>query len=268
VQTTLGAGIGRWRVRGNWPDDHDTAPASADVPRPHEAAETGTEGADTQGRPPAPGDATTRTERSLEHRATVEAANRTYSIDQVYERVTEIERGTVTPAMRRLEAEDPSRHLAGLENCLKGKERLAEKVKFDIRKKGRDVDQAVANVKDVIRYTFVYEEERYTASVYSDCERLENAGFGRFDRRNTWEHEEYKGINSRWRIPGTSQLFEVQFHTQASLSAKEETHPAYERIRSLPEDDEKVARLHAYQRAVTAKVPIPPGAVDIPDYRL
>ncbi|HEY0933944.1 MAG TPA: hypothetical protein VGD91_09395, partial [Trebonia sp.] len=68
--------------------------------------------------------------------------------------------------------------------------------------------------------------------------------------------------------PGTSQLFEVQFHTQASLNAKEETHTAYERIRSLPEDDEEVAQLHGYQREVTSKVPTPPGAADIPDYRL
>jgi hypothetical protein len=170
--------------------------------------------------------------------------------------------------MRRIEAEDPHRHLAGLDHRLKGRERLTEKVKFDVQKKGRDVDQAVANVKDLIRYTFVYDEERYTAGVYADCERLQNAGFGSFDRRNSWEHDEYKGINSRWRIPGTRYLFEVQFHTRASLEAKEETHSAYEGIRSLPDDDEEVAQLHAYQRQVTSKVPIPPGAPDIPDYRL
>ena len=41
---------------------------------------------------------------------------------------------------------------------------------------------------------------------------------------------------------------------------------AYERLRSLPEDDGEVRELHAYQREVTAKVPIPPGALEIPDY--
>lgn len=60
--------------------------------------------------------------------------------------------------------------------------------------------------------------------------------------------------------------FEVQFHTQASLDAKEETHWAYERLRSLPEDEDEVRELHAYQREVTSKVPIPPGALKIPDY--
>ena len=208
-----------------------------------------------------------RVARNLEYRATVDAVFRAHAIDQGYARVKEVEEKTVTPAMRRIEAEDPDRHLAGLENRLKGKDRLTEKVSFDVEKKGRSVDEAFDNVKDAIRYTFVYDEEKYSAGVYADCERLENAGFGRFDRRNSWDADEYKGINSRWRIPGTNRMFEVQFHTQASLDAKEETHWAYERIRSAP-DDAEVAQLHAYQRAVTSKVPIPPNAREIPDYRL
>ena len=56
--------------------------------------------------------------------------------------------------MKRIEAEEPGRHLAGLENSLKGMDRLTEKVSFDVQKKGVTVDQAVANVKDAIRYTF------------------------------------------------------------------------------------------------------------------
>jgi hypothetical protein len=121
-------------------------------------------------------------------------------------------------------------------------------------------------VKDAIRYTFCYSEERYTEGVYEDCQRLEHAGFERYDRRNSWQHDEYKGINTRWRVPGDTQLFEVQFHTETSLAAKEETHDAYKLLRTLPADDAEVDRLHAYQREVTAKVPIPRNALDIPDY--
>jgi hypothetical protein len=208
-----------------------------------------------------------RVARSLEYRATADAADRDYAIDQGYARVREIEEKIVTPAMRRIEAEDPDRHLVGLEHRLKGKDRLTEKVTLDVEKKGRSVDQAFANVKDAIRYTFVYDEDKYTAGVHADCARLENAGFGRFDRRNSWDQDEYKGVNSRWRLPGTNRMFEVQFHTQASLDAKEETHWAYERIRSSV-DDAEVAQLHVYQRAVTSKVPVPPDSREIPDYRL
>jgi hypothetical protein len=170
--------------------------------------------------------------------------------------------------MKRIEEADPDRHLAGLEYRLKGKERLTEKIEFDVRENGATVDEAFGNVKDAIRYTFVYDEAKYTAGVYTDCDRLEEAGFERFDRRNSWNEEQYKGLNSRWRSPGEGQLFEVQFHTQASLDAKEETHPAYERIRSLPEDDDEIDELIAYQCEVTSRVQVPPGALEIPSYRL
>jgi hypothetical protein len=57
--------------------------------------------------------------RALEYRATVEAVGRAYAIDKGCARVREIEEKTVTPAMLRIEAEDPDRVLVGLENRLK-----------------------------------------------------------------------------------------------------------------------------------------------------
>jgi hypothetical protein len=215
---------------------------------------------------PDPGGSATRTERSLEHRAQVDATYRAHAIDQAYDRLHEIERDTVTPAMRRIEAEDPERHLAGLDYRLKERYRIEEKIVESVEERGHSVDEALSLVKDAIRYTYCYPEAQYTSGVYADCERIENAGFERFDRRNSWEGDEYKGINTRWRAPGSGQLVEVQFHTEASLAAKEETHEAYKQLRTLPDDDAEVSRLRAYQRGVTAKVPIPPGAVEIPDY--
>ena len=168
--------------------------------------------------------------------------------------------------MKRIEAEDPERHLAGLENSLKGMDRLTEKVTFDVQKKGVTVDQAVANVKDAIRYTFCYSEHAYTAGVYMDCDRLTDAGFELVERRNSWDKEQYKGVNSRWRVPANGQMFELQFHTQASLDAKEETHWAYEKLRVGVPTPAEQRELEDYQKRVTARVPVPPGAQDIPDY--
>ena len=219
---------------------------------------------------PTPADADSvrraRVDRVVEHRANVDAAYREYAIDQAYEKVREIERGTVTPAMKRIEAEDPERHLAGLENRLKGKDRLAEKVYEAMTERVRTVDQALATIKDAIRYTFCYSDDRYAEGVDADCERLERAGFRSVDRRNSWAAEEYKGINTRWWVPGTVQLFEVQFHTEASLAAKEETHWAYEKLREPATSKTEQESLSAYQREVTTRIPTPPGALDIPDY--
>jgi hypothetical protein len=197
----------------------------------------------------------------------VEAVNRRYAIDQGYERIQEIEDKTVTPAMRRIEAEDPERHLVGLNNRLKGKDRLTEKVVNAMAEQpGLTCANAFALVKDGIRYTFQYKDDRYTEGVYADCERLAEAGFELLERRGTWETENYKGINSRWRVPETSQLFEVQFHTYASYEAKQETHAAYEKLRDPTTPRDEQDRLVEYQRKVNSRVPTPPGAAEIPDY--
>jgi hypothetical protein len=208
-----------------------------------------------------------RATRALEHRTTVDAVNCVYTVDQGYARVREIEEQAVTPVMRRIEAEDPGRHLAGLEHRLKGQERLTEKVERwlsaqpDLR-----VDDAFKLVKDAIRYTFVYSKERYAEGVYADSNRLESAGFEPVDRQNSWKEDQYKGINGRWREPGSGILFEVQFHTQESVDAKEVTHPAYERIRDPTTPPDEVRRLRAFQSEVCSKIKIPPKATEIPDY--
>jgi hypothetical protein len=208
-------------------------------------------------------DATAAVTRAVEYQGTVEASYRRYAIDQGYERIREIEDKTVTPAMRRIEAEDPERRLAGLEHRLKGRDRVDEKVSHDMQKRGVSADEAFGAVKDVIRYTFCYPDDRYTAGVPADCQRLKDAGFELSDFRNMWAYEEYKGINTRWRIPENGQLFEIQFHTDASLEAKEVTHAAYERLRSLPPDHEEVRDLRAYQRNMTSKVPDPPDVLNL-----
>jgi len=138
-----------------------------------------------------------------------------------------------------------------------------EKVTHDVQKKGLSVEQAFADMKDAIRYTLQYPEDKYTAGVQADAQRLKDEGAEYVDSRNTWTSEQYKGINSWWREGDSGQLFEVQFHTQASFDAKQETHAAYERLRTLPEDTEEVRDLRAYQRQVNAKIPVPPGAPDI-----
>jgi hypothetical protein len=207
-----------------------------------------------------------RVDQVVEHRANVDAAYRGYAIDQAYEKVREIERGTVTPAMKRIEAEDPERHLAGLENRLKGKDRLAEKV-ADHLKSNPDLsyDQACAKVKDAIRYTFVYRDDHYTGGVQADTERLAD-GFELVDLRNMWHAAEYKGINTRWRVPESRQIFEVQFHTHASFDAKQFTHGAYEKIRDPATPTDERDKLQEFQRQVTAEISVPQNVNDIRDY--
>jgi hypothetical protein len=259
-------------VRIDRADDGDERPDTADAPGARGAdgaRDTGPE-RDLAGKDVGHGGeagSAERVARSLEYRATVDAVFRTHAIDQGYRRVKEIEEKTVTPAMRRIEAEDPDRHLAGLEHRLKGKDRLTEKVeKWLSAQPDLRPDDAFKLVKDAIRYTFVYSEERYTEGVYADCDRLESAGFDPVDRQTSWKEDQYKGINGRWREPDSGMLFEVQFHTQESVDAKELTHPAYERIRDPETRPDEVRELRAFQSEVCSRIKIPPRATEIPDY--
>jgi hypothetical protein len=263
-------------ARIDQPDDGEPEHAEQEHTEPHEPHEAGEQrpgkragvpDAAGDSQPAGPAGADERSARSREHRYTVEANYRAYAIDQGCARVERIERETVTPAMRRIEAEDPDRHLAGLEHRLKGRDRLAEKVGDAMTERGRTAGQALATIKDAIRYTFCYDDDHYADGVGRDCARLESAGFEPVERRNSWTNEEYKGINSRWRVPDADQLFEVQFHTRASFEAKQETHWAYEKLRDPATSKAEQEVMSAYQCKITARVPIPPGATGIPDYR-
>lgn len=155
--------------------------------------------------------------------------------------------------MLRIEPADPSRRLVGLDHRLKREDRLSEKAESYLRA-SPDItyDEAFAKVKDAVRFTIEYMEGHYAEGVVADCTRLEEAGFKRVDLRNTWASEEYKGINSRWRVPESGQLFEAQFHTRSSFEAKQETHQAYEKIHDPVTPKSARDELMAYQHEVSA----------------
>jgi hypothetical protein len=187
-------------------------------------------------------------------------------VEERCEWIAETERSVVTPAMREIEACDPDRHLVGFDHRLKAPDRLKDKVAHDIEDKGRTTPEALASVKDIIRYTFVYREEGYTDGVQVDIARMESAGFKQVERRNTWTDNQYRGINSRWRTPDGGQIFEVQFHTTMSFEAKQLTHGAYERSRDPTTDRAELRELRYLQIDICRQIPVPPGVTDIPDY--
>jgi hypothetical protein len=207
---------------------------------------------------PSPEDADGDGDRHLNPEANAE-------VERCCGQIREIAENIITPAMRALESEDPHRHLTGLEHHLKGTERLKEKVARALEEQpDLTPRQALSAVPDAIRFTLSYSDEKYTAGLTADLERLTASGCELAKPlRNGWESDQYKGINTQWREPATAQLFEVQFHTQASFEAKQLSHAAYERIRNPQTSDAELPELEDFQRRVCAKIPIPPGATDI-----
>jgi hypothetical protein len=175
--------------------EDDSGPGAADSPRSAPADLPDIPNGPVA--PPAAHDSAgpqTPAERFSEYKAKVEAAYRQEAVDRGCDRVREVEENVVTPAMLRIEAEDPDRTLASLDNRLKGKDRLAEKV-TNWMKAQPDLkpDDAFGLVKDAIRYTFQYPDEKYAEGVHADCARLEAAGFQRGDRQGTWENGPIQG---------------------------------------------------------------------------
>jgi len=168
--------------------------------------------------------------------------------------------------MRAIESQDPDRQLIGFDHRLKGQDRIKEKVCDKMEEFSYTAEEAISVVSDTIRYTFQYRESRYTQGVWADLERLKGQGFKLHTLKNSWSDDQYKGINTQWIEPETDQRFEVQFHTRISFEAKQLTHDAYERIRTKQANKFEQMVLEAFQGKVTADVPVPLGATDVPDY--
>jgi hypothetical protein len=178
-------------------------------------------------------------------------------------------REVVLPAMRRVEAGDPERRLAGLEHMLKGEDRLKEKIADVLLVESHlTARQALDKVPDAVRFTLTYSTERYAEGVRADVERLKAEGFELIKLKNLWADDQYKGINSQWRRPETGLRFEMQFHTPESLEAKELTHKAYERLRRPETETSQIERdeLEDYQRRVNVLLVTPPGTASIKDF--
>jgi hypothetical protein len=175
----------------------------------------------------------------------------------------------LTPAMRRIESQlehgelVPDTEKFALKGADRLKLKLAERINLQ---PGESADALLSRIHDGIRYTFEYDDQDYTTGIEETEAALERSGYDLITRKPSWDSPDYKGVNSQWRDPDSGQLFEVQFHTHASWDAKQTTHSAYERLadpRTTPEERE---RLDAHQREVTASVPVPPGALEIPHY--
>lgn len=174
-------------------------------------------------------------------------------------------RRDILPALKRVESAEAGRALAGLTHMLKGEDRLKEKIADELAAPGLSVREALAKVSDAVRYTFTYSPQRYADGIQADVVRLKAEGFELIKLKNLWTDEQYKGVNSQWRRPETGLRFEVQFHTQESLEAKEVTHGAYERIRGPATPSER-AELEDFQRRANAFLVTPEDTDQIKDY--
>jgi hypothetical protein len=176
----------------------------------------------------------------------------------------------LTSAMRRIEAQLEHGHLIkdtekfALKDPDRFKEKLADMIKDEPDK---PVEQLVDDIHDGIRYTFIFAQGEYVSALKRTANALEQHGFELGVRKNTWGKDEYRAVNTRWRDGDSGQRFEVQFHTEESWQAKQDTHEAYVRINDIRTPTAERERLRAYQYEVSARVMPPASWEEITDYR-
>jgi SPP1 gp7 family putative phage head morphogenesis protein len=154
--------------------------------------------------------------------------------------------------------------LRGLAFKLKKVGRIAEKIQVDVDQ-GRGTLAAVSGqINDALRYTLEFRPEAYAAGFRSTMRSLEAAGIRTVKVKNYWGGDGYQGINGVFETPSGTR-FELQFHTRASLAAKDPSHKLYEDQRVLSPDSAEYRRL---QREIDdmwrpIKADPPPGAVEL-----
>ena len=176
----------------------------------------------------------------------------------------------VSADLRAVERQNTSgARLEGFDCRLKGDDRLKEKVAEGLATGSPDAPPAevLRQIPDAIRYTFCVESDHYTRSYYDTKARLEGFGYEMYQSKNSWNHPEYKGVNTRW-VTQDGLRFEVQFHTPDSFHAKQHTtHSSYERLRNPTTNRPESRELHAFQREVSSHIQAPVGATEIPSFK-
>jgi hypothetical protein len=118
------------------------------------------------------------------------------------------------------------------------------------------------DVNDILRYTMLVEEKKYTSIASNTLTTLKDQGHEILLVKNYWGKPGYKGINAVLRnTQGTK--YELQFPTPRSIYVKEKiSHPLYEKIR-VSKDPVKIKKWTAEMDEAWKSVDLPGGVLGI-----
>ncbi|MGW2572816.1 hypothetical protein [Streptomyces sp. NPDC001537] len=170
----------------------------------------------------------------------------------------------ITDTLQQITHNVENGRLVGLEYRLKGEDSLKRKLATALLRGPRFTPgHVLGGVKDSIRYTVEFPTSNYVHGSQQAVDTLSAQGFENITFKNTWDSAGYKGINSAWRDPISGRIFEVQFHTPESFTAKMDGHVLYEKERLPGVSETELHRIHAEQAELFGRVPIPHGVGNI-----
>jgi len=160
--------------------------------------------------------------------------------------------------------------MEGLKYRLKTEKSLKDKLQKYQREDSRaNAQQLERRVRDSVRYTMTFEEDKYAQGIMAAEKEMRQAGFQLTEARNYWPKSEaeltdtlYMGVNTNW-TNDQGFVFELQLHTPSSWECKEfRTHADYKALEQAETESTKERLMKAINtkwRAIA--VPAGVGAV-------
>lgn len=143
--------------------------------------------------------------------------------------------------------------MSGLEFRLKGQDSLARKLVAVSQDEAVSIEVASQRLTDTVRYTSLYQADDLVSGYRATAAALEDQGYSLHKFTNYFgSGGAYEGLNTWWK-DGEGHIFELQFHTPASLQIKEANHTLYELWRVSQDSAERTrlwdAMIDAWQAA-------------------
>ena len=166
-------------------------------------------------------------------------------------------------------AKENTSALVGLENRFKSENSLYRKLNdrlsiqdFSSFRFAEVLDDFAKNINDILRYTMDFKFESYTSDCLKTLQMLEEKNYQIKKIWNAWLTFQtrldlgYRGVNTTLINP-RRQIFELQFHTSESYTAKEANHFLYEQMRLQTTNKESRKRLRQTQIENVANLKFP-----------
>ena len=147
-------------------------------------------------------------------------------------------------------------------HVLKEKVSIERKILSDSIAYQGDYELASKNIRDSVRYTIIFEDDKYTESVDEFLHELENLGYYDIEVKNNWGTQVCQGINVKLKN-SYGMYFEIQFHTPFGHHIKEEcTRTLYRVIRDEEADYRLKFLANKLRRILQSKVKAPADALE------
>lgn len=158
----------------------------------------------------------------------------------------------------------------GLEHKLKTVQSITRKIETDSIEKKQTLYNAAQSLKDSVRYTSIANDKTFTQAYYSTKNELEKLGYNELRCRNYWAQYaqnkvKHKSVQTVWQSPNGF-VFEIQFHTPSSQSAKDLKVPLYEERRRPDIKQDRAMQLEAQMDALAKKVTTPNDVYKIKEH--